>query len=55
MLRQSSEISSLGAGEGSVVGWLVAYYLLGINTERVYAKAEGTMPSSQNKKTLMAN
>lgn len=35
------------------VGWLIDY-LLGINTERVYAKAEGTMPSSQNK-TLTAN
>lgn len=54
MLRRSSEISSLGAGRGKC-GWLVAYYLLGINTERVYAKAEGTMPSSQNKKTLTAN
>lgn len=42
----------------SLRGWerevcLFASYLLEFNTERVYAKAEGTMPSSQNK-TLMA-
>lgn len=42
-----------GAGRGKF-GWLVGYNLLGMNTERVYAKAEGTMPSSQNK-TLTAN
>lgn len=40
-------------GREREVGWLIDY-LLGINTERVYAKAEGTMPSSQNK-TLTAN
>lgn len=54
MLRQSSKIFlATGAGRGRLVGWLIDY-LLGINTERVYAKAEGTMPSSQNK-TLTAN
>lgn len=54
MLRQSSKIFlATGAGRGRLVGWLIDYWL-GINTERVYAKAEGTMPSSQNK-TLTAN
>lgn len=68
MLRQSSKIFFLlvfffflfldftflaTGGREREVGWLIDY-LLGINTERVYAKAEGTMPSSQNK-TLTAN
>lgn len=50
---EQQDFLASGAGRGSLVGWLVGYYLLGINTERVYAKAEGTMPSSQNK-TLTA-
>lgn len=52
MLRRSSKISlASGAGRGTF-GWLVITYW-DFNTERVYAKAEGTMPSSQNK-TLTA-
>lgn len=51
---EQQDFLASGAGRGKF-GWLVGYYLLGINTERVYAKAEGTMPSSQNKKTLTAN
>lgn len=50
---EQQDFLASGAGREKF-GWLVGYYLLGINTERVYAKAEGTMPSSQNK-TLTAN
>lgn len=49
---EQQDFLASGAGKGKF-GSLVGYYLLGINTERVYAKAEGTMPSSQNK-TLTA-
>lgn len=55
MLRWSSEIFffflASGAGRGKFVCLVLTYW--DFNTERVYAKAEGTMPSSQNK-TLTA-